>query len=45
VRLIIKKCGVKAWTGFVWLVVGSCGPSNVSSDSMKGGEFLDQLSD
>jgi hypothetical protein len=44
-RWITEKHGMMAWTGFIWLRMGSCG-SNFengyeTSDPMKGGKFLD----
>jgi hypothetical protein len=41
-KLFLKKWGVGAWTGFIWLrpMAGSCKHSNEPSDSNKVWEFL-----
>jgi hypothetical protein len=40
-KWIPKKCGVRMWTGFVWLkqvpVVGSCKNGNEPSDPIQRG--------
>jgi hypothetical protein len=45
----LKKKGVRMWTEFIWMRVGSNGElfenSNESSGFKKGSEFLDWLSD
>jgi hypothetical protein len=47
---ISGKCNGKLWTGLNWLrigtpIVGSCEHGNEPSSSVKGGEFLNKLSD
>jgi hypothetical protein len=40
-RWILRKYGVRVWTGFMWIRVGSSGGnSNEPSVSMKGREFV-----
>jgi hypothetical protein len=46
---LLKNLCVRVSTGFPWLITGTggglCEHGSESSGSMKGGEFLDQLSD
>jgi hypothetical protein len=48
-ELILGKWGGRLWTGFVWVrkepVVSCCEDGNKHSGIIKGGKFLDQLSD
>jgi hypothetical protein len=46
-KFILNKLGKRTLTGFIWLriVAGSCEHGNEPSGSIKGKEFLDQLSD
>jgi hypothetical protein len=43
--MCLKEIGVRMLTGFIELRLGSrdCAHNNKSSDSLKGGEFLDYL--
>jgi hypothetical protein len=47
-RWIVRKWGEKVWTECIWLrwgpVAGCCEHGNELSGSIKGGKFLDQLS-
>jgi len=46
-KLILKKCDGRAWTGLIWLEtgtvqeVGICRHDNKTSGSIQYGEFLD----
>jgi hypothetical protein len=44
-KWILRKLGVRVWSGFVWLRIrfigGFCEHGNETSGSVKGGEFLD----
>jgi hypothetical protein len=46
---ILGKQAGKVWIGFIWLRIGTnggcCENGNEPSGSIKGGEFLDYLSD
>jgi hypothetical protein len=48
INWLLKKWNVSLWTGFIWPGIryngGLCKGGNEPSVSMKGGEFLDQLS-
>jgi hypothetical protein len=45
-RWSLKKHGVRMWTGFNQVRIGSCGGGDdESSVSIEGRKFLDQLSD
>ena len=46
-KLVFNKCDGGAWTGLIWLRIGTvgglCDRSNEPSGYLKCGEFLDQL--
>jgi hypothetical protein len=41
IKWIFKKLVGGAWTGLIWLRIGSCECGNEPSGSIKCGEFLD----
>jgi hypothetical protein len=47
--LLLKKYGVRVWTGLIWLRIringGQYEHGNEPSGSLKGREFLEQVSD
>jgi hypothetical protein len=49
VRTDLREIGWEVWTGCIWLridpMAGSCERGNEPAGSVKGGEFLDCLSD
>jgi hypothetical protein len=42
---ILGKYGGKVWSGFIWLGIGTREHGNKLSGSIKGGKYLNYLSD